>query len=437
MVVKMIKGRLCWSTKLISSLFLVLFLALLGNAAAQVEVEMEAEHLVSLDAYNASLTSVLQILTEKSGLNIVTGPNVEDRTISIRIRDISLEEAIDMVVRASGFSYERIGNSILIETPQMLGEMANLTSFVIQLDHIDAYEARDMIKDLSGYIQVDMAGNRLVVRANPKMKREILQVIEAIDKPALQVMLEAKLVEVSIDALAKLGIDWDKINSITTIVAEAGKDQLPPGFPGAIDTDEIPDEMRFERMKWFNFKDMDWSRQLEAFEIVLDLLINDGTARILADTKLATMNNRDATIHIGDVVPYMVTSFAAGTGGVTEMVTIEREKVGIKLKITPQVNEDGYIITRVEPEVSSIIGFVGPNDEIPWVKTRSASTTVRVKDGETIVIAGLLAEDETTQISKLPLLGDIPYLGKLFQHSMEKKRKTDLIIEITPQVIKG
>jgi type II secretory pathway component GspD/PulD (secretin) len=282
-----------------------------------------------------------------------------------------------------------------------------------------------------------MAGNRLVVRANPKMKREILQVIEAIDKPALQVMLEAKLVEVSIDALARLGIDWDKINSITTIVAEAGKAQLPPGFPGAIDTDEIPDEMRFERTKGLKIKDMDWSRQLEAFEIVLDLLINDGTARILADTKLATMNNRDATIHIGDIVPYMVTSFAAGTGGVTEMVTIEREKVGIKLRITPQVNEDGYIITRVEPEVSSIIGFVGPNDEIPWVKTRSASTTVRVKDGETIIIAGLLATDETTQISKLPLLGDIPYLGKLFQHTTEKKRKTDLIIEITPQIIKG
>ena len=119
------------------------------------------------------------------------------------------------------------------------------------------------------------------------------------------------------------------------------------------------------------------------------------------------------------------------------MAQVEKEKVGIKLKITPHVNDDGFIIAKIESEVSSIIGFRGPNDEIPWVKTRLASTNVRVKDNETIIIAGLLNEDENLQVSKIPLLGHIPVLGKLFQHTVKSKRQTDLIVEITPRVIKG
>ncbi len=436
MAFKEVKRRFWCPINLISSLLVALCLTISGAAVAQVEVQMGAEDLVSVEAYNASLTSVLQILTEKSGLNIITGPNVEERRISIRIYNVSLDEAIDMVVRASGFAYEKIGNSILIETSQTLGQDANVSSFVIQLEHTDALEVKPIIQDLTADVQVDMSGNRLVVRADPKTKREILDIIAEIDRPAIQVMLEARLVEVSVDALMRLGIDWDKINSMTTILAEG-----PPGREGGIwdegsRTDELPEDMPYRRLKDFRFNDMNWGRQLEAFQVVLDLLINEGSARILANTKLATMNNRPATIHIGDIIPYVVTSYAAGTGGVTQQVTIEREEVGIKLFITPQVNENGDITTRVEPEVSSIVGFVGPEDEIPWVKTRTASTTVRVKDGETIVIAGLLNEEETTQVSKFPLLGDIPYLGKLFQHTTENKRKTDLIVEITPHVLK-
>jgi type II secretory pathway component GspD/PulD (secretin) len=426
MVVKSKETGLWFPIMLVFGFFLAVLLVMPGIVRAQVEVEMTAEDLVSLEAYNASLTSVLQILTEKSGLNIVTGPNVEEKTLSIRIEDISLDEAIDMVVRASGFTYERIGNSVLIETREVLGDDANVTSFVVQLEHADALEVQDMLRDLSKFVQVDMSGNRLVVQSSPKMKGEILDVIDQVDQPALQVMLEAKLMEVSVDDLMELGIDWNKINSFTTILAEG--DFVDPSR-----TNNLPDEMPYERTKFFRWDSLKWNRQLEALEIVL---IQEGSAKILANTKLATMNNRQADIHIGDIVPYVVTSFAAGTGGVTEMVTIEREKVGIKLRIVPKVNEDGYITTRVEPEVSSIIGWRGPNNEIPWVKTRTASTVVRVKDGEKIVIAGLLNEDESIQVTKLPILGHIPVLGNLFQHSATNRKKTDLIIEITPQIIK-
>jgi len=395
-------------------------------ARAQVELFSGTENLVTLEADNASLTSVFQILTEKSGWNIVTGPSVEGRRISIRVIDVPVGEAFDLVVKASGLAYEKIGSSILVEDPENLGEEASLQSFVVKLNYADAGEVKETLQDLAPFVNADVGGNQLIIIAGPRVKGEILDVIAEIDQPAVQVMLQAKLIEVSVDDVIQMGIDWDKLNSVTNIIVE--------GEPAPNDPNSFPEKMPYEIR---DLTKSTLSRQLKAFEVVVDFLINDGKAKLLADTKLATMNNRPATIHIGDIVPYVVTTYAAGAAGVTEQAKIEKEKVGIKLNITPHVSDDGYITTTVEPEVSSIIGFVGPNDEIPWVKTRKASTMVRVKDGETIIIAGLLNEEKTTQISKFPILGHIPILGKLFQHTYINNKKTDLIVEITPQIIDG
>ncbi len=405
---------------------LILVTALTGPARAQVELYAGQENLVTLEADNASLTSVFQILTEKSGWNIVTGPSVEGRRISIRVIDVPVEEAFDLVVKAAGLGYEKIGSSILVVDPEKLGEESSLQAFVVKLNYADANEIMGVLQNLAPFVNADVGGNQLIIVAGPRVKGEILDVIAEIDKPAVQIMLQAKLVEVSVDDVIKMGIDWDKLNSVTNIITE--------GEPDPNDPNSLPEKMPYEIR---DLTKSTLSRQLKAFEVVLDFLISDGKARLLADTKLATMNNRPATIHIGDIVPYVVTTYAAGAAGVTEQAKIEKEKVGIKLNITPHVSEDGYITTIVEPEVSSIIGFVGPNDEIPWVKTRKASTMVRVKDGETIIIAGLLNEEKTTQITKLPILGHIPILGKLFQHTYINSKKTDLIVEITPKLIEG
>ena len=411
----MITRHIRFFTKLVLGLFTaILMVTSVATAGGGID------NLVTLEAHDASLTSVLQTLTEKSGLNIITGHSVEERRISIRIKNVPVEEAIALVVKAAGLGYARVGSSILVETGEVLGEDASLSPYVIKLDYADAVEVQEMLQDLSPHIQVDIGGNQLVIRANPKARREISKIIKEIDKPPVQVMLQAKLIEVQVDALARMGIDWDKLNSITTVVTE--------GIPEPSAPNALPENMPFEIR---DITKSTLSRQLEVFQITLDLLINEGSAEILADTKLATLNNREATIHIGDIVPYVIT----GYGGLTEELQVEREEVGIKLRITPHVNDDGYITTRVEPEVSTIVGWVGPNNEIPWVKTRTATTTVRVKDGETIIIAGLLSEEETTQISKVPLLGDLPLLGKLFQHTVKNKKKTDLIIEITPKVL--
>ncbi|MCK4512027.1 type II and III secretion system protein, partial [bacterium] len=137
-------------------------------------------------------------------------------------------------------------------------------------------------------------------------------------------------------------------------------------------------------------------------------------------------------IHIGDVIPYTVSGVSSA--GAVE-VTVEREKVGVTVSVTPRATGDGHITVLVEPNVSSIVGWKGPNDEIPWTKERRASTQVRVENGETFLIAGLMNEDSSTEEVKVPLLGDIPILGYLFKHVRDSRKTSDLIIRITPTII--
>ena len=167
-----------------------------------------------------------------------------------------------------------------------------------------------------------------------------------------------------------------------------------------------------------------------AYDLV-DLLQKNNQAEVLADSRLTTINGLEASIKLVDIVPYILSS-----GGVGGQVQVQREEVGIKLNVLPTVNTDGYITVKVEPEVSTIFEFIGPDQNIPRVKSRTSSSTIRVKDGESIVIGGLLSNDKKQTTYKFPYLHKIPWLGKkLFTSQGVIDRKTDLVIQITPKIV--
>ena len=187
--------------------------------------------------------------------------------------------------------------------------------------------------------------------------------------------------------------------------------------------------MYFQRLSANN--QIGFSRQLTAFDVTLDFLLKNNKADILANSQVVTLNGHEATISMVDVVPYILSS-----GGLGGQVQVQREEIGIKLHILPTVNKDGFITTKVTPEVSSIYDFIGPDRNIPLVKKRTSTTTIRVKNDESIVIAGLLSADKKKVQSKFPLLWRIPWIGpKLFVHNSEVENKTDLIIQITPKIV--
>ena len=299
---------------------------------------------------------------------------------------------------------------------------------------------KNLLQDISDQVQVDIPGNKLLVNASPKKIAEIIQVVESIDVPAIQIMLETRLIEVAADIEEQLGLDWSKIASYKTILAENGV-PLEDGGGSIVPDDQtigqLPATMGFNRLSKMSDKDKTgilpkyFSRQLTAFDLTLDLLMRNNKAEVLADSRLTTINGREANIKLVDIVPYILSS-----GGVGGQVQVQKEEVGIKLNVLPTVNTDGYITVKVEPEVSTIFEFIGPDANIPRVKSRMSSTTIRVKDGESIIIGGLLSNDKKETSYKFPVLHKLPWLGKkLFTSNGIIERKTDLIIQITPKII--
>ena len=397
--------------------------------------------LITVHAEDAFLPSILAILAKESGYNIVTDPNVNKQDkVSIHLDNVPIEQAINLVVRAVGLSYEVVGNSFLIADPKKLKEEVGVTSYVITLKYAAAQDVKNLLQDISDQVQVDIPGNKLLVNASPKKIAEIIKVVESVDVPAIQIMLETRLIEVAADVEEKLGIDWSKISSYTTILAENGVPTETGGgsiIPDDQTLGELPATMGFNRLSKMTDKDKTgilpkyFSRQLTALDITLDMLLRNNKAEVLADSRLTTINGREANIKLVDIVPYILSS-----GGVGGQVQVQKEEVGIKLNILPTVNTDGYITVKVEPEVSTIFEFIGPDANIPRVKSRTSSTTIRVKDGESIVIGGLLSNDRKQTTYKVPLLHKIPYIGsKLFTSKGVIERKTDLVIQITPKII--
>ena len=395
--------------------------ALLAFPLTSGGADVPEDKLVTIHAAETPLVEVLDILSEKSGLNIVASTEVGGRVISINIRETPVSEALNLIVRAAGLGYERIGNSILIAEESVLKQETGLATYVIPLQFADAFELVPLVEKIVDKVAPDPGGNRLVVVATPGMIEQIEGVIRELDVPPIQIVLETEVVEVSTDGLIELGIDWEKITKQSVIFTE--------GTPEPSMTDAVPTEMTY------GGRGVDWdnvSRQGKALQIALDLLESEGRARVLTRAKLATLNNRQAEIHIGDVIPYTVSGLT--TGGLYD-VKVEKEKVGVSVVVTPRAAGNGAITVMVEPNVSSIVGFRGPNDEVPWTKQRTATTQVRVMDGQTFMIAGLLSEDESEGVSKVPLLGDIPILGYLFQHRRLETKNSDLIIKITPRIV--
>ena len=379
--------------------------------------------LITLEADSTPVVTVLDILADRSGLNIVTSPEVQGTSISIRLSNTPFDEALNLVVRAAGMGYERVGNSILVGSPQRLATQTGLSSRVFDLQYAEATEIAEALDVISKDLRSVVSGNQLVVRAPAAHLEEVERLIAQLDKKPEQVMFEARLLEINTDELQELGIDWSQITKYSTVITE--------GLPAPSESGELPEDLDYTRFD----VSPDIYRQVLNFQVTLDLLITEGHGKILANSKITTMENKPAEIFIGTRTPVIISTLQSGsTGGTFQSVQLEYIDTGVKLNITPRIADDGSITVVTAPNVSNIVAFRGA-DELPVTSERTADTTVRVKDGQTFYLGGLLLEAERETIMKVPLLGDIPLLGYLFRHYNTEYQHTDLVIEITPTIL--
>ena len=422
------------------------------------DIIINNEPTVSIHAEDTHLPTILSMLAKQSNYNIVTGPNVQTQEkLTIHLDQVPISQAINLIIRASGLSYEIIGNSILVANKSKLNSDIGVKPQIISLKYSNAAQVAELLADITPSITIDYTGNNLLVTASPKKINEIEAIVKEIDIPAIQIMLEARLIEVSLKEDQQFGIDWEKLASTTLIFAESGSPRtlggnyqtgsFLPGYtaelmdngtpenplddwiaeiPGESSLGQLPEVMPFTRAS-SNIRP--FGRQLTAFDVTLDMLLKDNSADILTNSQVVTLNGHAATIDMVDEIPYLAQS--SGSNGNMQVL---KEVVGIRLHILPTVNSDGYITTEVTPEVSSIVDWTAQG--YPWTKKRKSTTTIRVKDGETIVIAGLVTTETINIETKFPLLWRIPWIGKkIFTHSKDTEKKTDLIIQVKPTIV--
>jgi len=435
-----------WLCIIISTMVLLMVSSLL--MAQQIGNAANFNKKVSYDADDASLSSILTALAKLSGANIVlavtsnTGTEQkEEKKLSVHIQDVQLEQAVSLVARSAGLAYRVVGeNTFLVGEKAKISEESGERTYVIQLNNIDAVKISKALTNAPGKTVPIEGQNALLVVGNPDSYNQILSMVKGLDIPQKQIEIRVRLIEVQLTNAQTYGIDWSRLNHLTTILAEdpvsEGGAGLPYNFTDAsgylpygdpTDFDKMPAQQYFQKVNGFN--DMGhFSRQLTAFDITIDWLLENNAAKLLTDTRVTAMNGEQAIIHIGEDVPYVAKNL-------DNDFQVNTSKIGIILDVTPSINKDGQITAKISPEVSSIIDYV--SGYIPHIKVRRISSTVTVPDGKKIIIGGLLNSNIIKRTSKLPLLGDLPIVGKVFQHQSETMDNTDLIMEITPRLITG
>ncbi len=430
----------------VSIVIVIILVGLSFNLTAAEQSVNLLEKKITIDAIDASLSNVLATMAKMSDSNIVLAVDTildrdkeDERKITVSLRDIPIEQALSLVVKAVGLSYRLIGdNTFLVGDRQRIQEEVGERSYLVNLNYVDAEKIVNALKILPGEAVEIEGQNAIMLKANPVTFAEISKRIQEIDVPQKQVEIRARLIEVSLTDSKKIGIDWSRLNRLTTIIAENPINADGVGLPynytdvtGALThgatspLGELPASQYFQKMDDWNDVAR-FSRQLTAFDITIDWLLENNAAKLLTDTRLTALNGENAEIHIGEVVPFVVTDREY-------QLQVEREQVGIKLNVTPTVNKDGQITVKISPEVSSVTELVG--GYVPRTKVRRVNSTVTVPDGSKIIVGGLLSSNLISSVNKVPLLGDIPFIGKLFQHRNEQITTTDLLIEITPRIV--
>jgi len=289
-------------------------------------------------------------------------------------------------------------------------------------------------------IQADEATNSLVITAPPDIMRTIKQVISKLDIRRAQVLVEAVIAEVSEDTAKELGVQWafggSDNNSPVGIVNFTNSGSLVSdiinGAADAADGGAFPSIVDNALL---GFAKTNGSFNYLA---VMNLLSSDANTNILSTPTLVTLDNEEAEIVIGENVPFVTGSFTstgASDGATNPFQTIQREDVGLTLKIKPQINEGNALRLEIEQEVSSIADSVAGAADIVTNK-RSIKTNVMVDDGQVVVLGGLIEEQIGESVQKIPFLGDIPFLGALFRSKTSNVTKTNLMVFIHPVILR-
>ena len=386
---------------------------------------------VSLSFQDAKLVNVVRMLLSEDNLNLIMGEDVSGR-VTVNLDDVSLETALDAILHVNNYEWFIQDNIIIVQPSTtkkvMSGELLtrmfrlNYVNGSIALEAVnEVLTARGKIRAISSTGSTNLEPGEkdiLLVTDLPNNFSLIEGVVRSLDVKSDQINIAVKFVETALRHDETIGINWD-LREQMSIVKNLNTDTLSTFDLGYITMGD----------QTMNFATL--SRPIVS--AMLSLLANDGSTKLLQEPQVTTMNNSPANIVVGTTIPVLVPQGEGSVFG-TNPYTYENQHVNIALDVLPRVNEDKVISMKIDAVVQDIIGFIG-NDQRPMISTRSTNTTVRVNNGETLLIGGLIFDTADEAKSKVPLLGDMPLIKKLFNYSSRDKEQRELLIFITPTVV--
>ncbi|MDD5292236.1 MAG: secretin and TonB N-terminal domain-containing protein [Candidatus Omnitrophica bacterium] len=441
----------------------------------------EANGNITLDFKDADIRSVLKIISLKSGVNIVASPDVTG-TVSVYLDNVNWEKALDVILKTYGFGYEKKGNIISVAPLDKLTEQRRIeqelthvqptVTEVFKLKYIDALDASKALEPLvssRGKITVlevtgksgwefggEALGKKetkekgrksltkvLLITDIPPVIEQLKLVLKEIDMKPRQIMIEAKILEVSKDYLDDIGFEYSTQEvgaSDITIDGSSSKDLYGVGgrfLSGNEDTitpsvfqpaasDLSPENAGLQLI----LKKLMGSK----FEVIFHMLEEDVNSNLLSAPRITTLDNQEATILVGEKYPILSTD-VSGTDTTTTTTSLDYyQDIGIQLNVIPQICGGDKINMIIHPAVTSFTQTVGTN-AYPRITTREAETQVIMNNGETLVIGGLIKDYENTSKIGAPFLSKIPFLGVLFKRDTNDTAKIELLIFITATIV--
>ncbi|UUY09084.1 type IV pilus secretin PilQ [Pseudomonas sp. J452] len=403
---------------------------------------------LSLNFQDIDVRSVLQLIADFTDLNLVASDTVQGN-ITLRLQNVPWDQALDLVLKTRGLDKRKVGNVLLVapadeiaarerqelEAKQQLAELAPLRREVVQLNYAkasdiaklfeDANDQGSLEKDVRGKIIFDDRTNSLIAYLTQERIDELRRIVTQLDIPVRQVMVEARIVEANVDFDKELGVEWRGVG--------LGDNNWVAGGSNSLEKDTDPLEFQAG-----NFVDLGAAGRTAGLNLgfitdntLLDLELSamekTGNGEIISQPKVVTSDKETAKILKGAKIPYPE---ASSSGAATTAFA----EANLSLEVTPQITPDNRVIIEVKVNKDAA-DFSNQVNGTPSILTNEVNAKVLVSDGETIVIGGIFSNTQSKSVDKVPLLGDMPYIGRLFRRDVVQDSKSELLVFLTPRIM--
>ena len=390
--------------------------------------------LLSLNVTEANLRTLVDNITDRMGLHVFIYGPIEG-TVTAKGQNLSPEDAFDYILRGSKYTFA-LEDSIYFIGPSAMTEIT--VSRLIKLKHMMAQGLIEMIPDAlasKAVIKLIKEHNGLMVTGPYQIVNSIDDYIEKLDYPPAQILIEALVVDYSITKRTEYGI---RATSFPLSDSSRPGQSYYPNVDLTGDSDELNKDLRFWADK-FNVTNI--GTLPEDFYMRLNALARDGKANIRSRPRIATLNGHEAKIDVGTTQYYLLkteTTYGVGQQSPSSQVTEKFQTIeaSMSMTITPWVDESGEIIVMIHPEFNTPQGDFSSTVP-PTISHRILDSNVRLRDGETIILGGLIQTSENETVDKFPILGDIPILGWIFKNKSKIKTNSELVIYVTPHIYYG